>query len=91
MADKPATEALAEAWASFNPTHHDAYVRERDHRIPLTDATCTGHYAGYLVEAEELTERLLARGFKIVAATPEEVAAVRPFTAAAPAPRPASR
>jgi hypothetical protein len=61
-----AADALAEAYASIDGKL-DAYRRERDTvpEIEWDDPTFTGHYLGYLTEAEEMIERLRLRGFDV--------------------------
>lgn len=59
--------ALAEAWASIDGKL-EAFTHERTTDMPLGHPDCTGHYAGYIAEAEEMMARLAKRGFKIVAA-----------------------
>ena len=62
--DKNAIEAVAEAWASIDGKD-DHFRRERDEKVRFMDPTCTGHYAGYLAEAEELICRIERRGFTV--------------------------
>lgn len=62
-------EALAEAWASIDGKL-DAFCRERARSkvAPLDreEEGYTGHYEGYMTEAEELIARLRVRGYVIV-------------------------
>lgn len=64
-----AVDAVAEAWASIDGKL-EAYERERDEDIGLTDPTCTGHYEGYQVEAAEMIRRISARGFMVIPSSP---------------------
>jgi hypothetical protein len=61
-------EALAEAWASIDGKL-DAFRREhaRSRVAPLDreEDGYTGHYEGYMAEAEEMIVRLRARGYVI--------------------------
>ena len=72
--DQNAIDAVAEAWVSFEkPSIREAYARERDLHIRFSDPICTGHYAGYQIEAEELIERLRTQGYAIVPIAPPVV------------------
>lgn len=65
---EPRVNALAEAWASIDGKL-DYYRRERDEEVDLLDPTCTGHFAGYEAEAQEMIRRLEARGFTVTPLT----------------------
>ena len=61
LPEDAATEALAEAWASFD-------LRLKEFKRGKRDAAyeaIAGHYRGYMIEAGELRERLKARGYVI--------------------------
>lgn len=47
-------EDIARAWASIDG-HRDEFDAERDKSV--FDEGVTGHYAGYIVEAEEMIKR----------------------------------
>jgi len=47
--------ALAELWAAIDGKH-DAFMRESDGSIASSDPTYTGHYDGYLAEADAFLE-----------------------------------
>jgi hypothetical protein len=49
-------EAFAEAWASIDGKL-DAFNREKGGAIHYNDPTYTGHYEGYMAEANELLGR----------------------------------
>lgn len=61
--DPHTVEALAEAWASIDGKL-EAF-RAGKGAAKLEDEP-GGHYSGYMAEAHELSERLLARGFIVV-------------------------
>ena len=54
-----ARHALAEAWASIDGKLEDFLAAS-----PKFDPD--GHHAGYLIEADEMIERLRRRGFDVV-------------------------
>lgn len=59
-----AQEAVAQAWASIDG-HLERFLYEREN----PDATAEGYegrYLGYMAEAQELIERIEARGYKLV-------------------------
>lgn len=67
QADSDAVEALAEAWASIDGKL-DYFREEREianGQFATSSIVGRGHYAGYLVEATEMIDRLRARGFGI--------------------------
>jgi hypothetical protein len=68
-------EALAHAWASIDGKL-DAFKREREQFADDTfdgDAPdYTGHYEGYVAEAEEMIRRMRALGYVVVAVDPDE-------------------
>jgi len=57
--------ALAAAWASMDGKL-EHFAAERN--MSIWDAP-TGHYEGYMAEAEEMIDRLRTRGFQIVPIT----------------------
>ena len=61
--DQDMIEALAESWASIDGKLEK--FRDGKGAASLEDEP-GGHYSGYMAEAQELAERLLARGFAIV-------------------------
>lgn len=60
--NQDAIYALAAAWASIDGKL-EAFSAERGMSIAVAP---TGHYEGYMSEAEELIERLKSRGYKLV-------------------------
>ena len=74
LAEGGAVYALAEAWASIDGKVDD-FRRERvldPVNSLMTDPNFTGHYVGYMEEAEEMIRRLQRRGFTVVPLTPEK-------------------
>ena len=72
LAEGGAVYALAEAWASIDGKVDD-FRRERGLdpvNSLMTDPNFTGHYVGYMEEAEEMIRRLQRRGFTVVPLTP---------------------
>lgn len=65
-------EALAECWASIDGKS-EAFAEGRGKSV-LDDRT--GHYAGYMVESEEMISRLRKRGFDVVATRGEPVSSL---------------
>lgn len=61
-----AVEALAEAWASIDGKL-PAFRAGRNISV-FEDKT--GHYAGYIADAEELIQRLRGRGYEVLPAIP---------------------
>jgi hypothetical protein len=49
-------EAVARAWASIDG-HADEFDREKDGGLEYEDPAFTGHYEGYMAEAQELLNR----------------------------------
>jgi hypothetical protein len=64
-----AVEALAQSWASIDGKL-EPFLFERDNNISVFDPRCTGHYEGYMAEAETMIVRLKTRGYEIVAIEP---------------------
>ena len=74
--------ALAEAWASID-WKLAAFNREALGVVTDEHPTYTGHFEGYMAEAEKMLQRLESRGFTVVKKDPAPCAE--------PAPRPSSR
>jgi hypothetical protein len=75
-----AIEAVAEVWASID----GKLEKFRDERAIVNGPFATsmivkdGHYAGYMVEAEEMIDRLRARGFDVTPIRSATVTVLRP-------------
>jgi hypothetical protein len=59
--------SLAKTWATMDGKL-EAFLAEANGTIPHTHPAYTGHYAGYMVEADELLLGLEADGFQVVPA-----------------------
>ena len=59
-------EALADAWASID----GRLGKFRKGKTAKSITAYGGHYAGYMAEAEEMIERLKARGWRLVPVAP---------------------
>jgi hypothetical protein len=60
-------EALARVWATMDGKL-EAFLREKSGDISVKDPSYTGHYEGYMIEADAVIDGLAVMGFKIVEA-----------------------
>ena len=63
--DDPATEALAEVWATMDGKREEFAYGKTDRK---TDEWHGGYYAGYMADAEGMIEGLREKGFVLVRA-----------------------
>lgn len=65
MTTDPATEALAEVWATMDGKREEFAYGKTDRK---TDEWHGGYYAGYMADAEGMIEGLREKGFVLVRA-----------------------